>query len=138
KLDIKHPKLSDLQVSIITPSGDKEIPLLQYNNIHTSHLTWLFMISNKPELESLVGIPMKGRWQLKVRDRVPGNQGQLISWGVGNISGYKSAKIITDKVTNPETQKNYGGKSGGSLGYISLILMAFMAVMRKFSYGKKG
>ncbi|MFG0903295.1 proprotein convertase P-domain-containing protein [Photobacterium damselae] len=138
KLDIKHPKLSDLQVSIITPSGDKEIPLLQYNNIHTSHLTWLFMISNKPELESLVGMPMKGRWQLKVRDRVPGNQGQLISWGVGNISGYKSAKIITDKVTNPETQKNYGGKSGGSLGYISLMLMAFMAVMRKFFYGKKG
>ncbi|PSU98069.1 proprotein convertase P-domain-containing protein [Photobacterium kishitanii] len=139
-LDIEHPRISDLKVSIITPAGDQEIPLLVYENIKPTQFKRLLMAKYNNKLKALVGIPLKGLWQLKIIDRVPGEKGKLVSWGIANISSYQqpdSNKTDSKHEHKSQSLVTNNSKSGGSVGWISWLLMVSALFIRHFGHGKK-
>ncbi|WP_235604200.1 proprotein convertase P-domain-containing protein [Photobacterium kishitanii] len=113
-LHIKHKRMSDLKVTLTPPIGDREITLLAYENIQQDEFNQQLMSRFNQEVNRLKGESLEGTWTLKVTDRAVGESGELVSWGIANISGY----------TKPETTKDNSNRSGGgSLGWLSLLVL---------------
>ncbi len=80
-VDIEHTYIGDLQVELVAPSGisallhDKEGEWR--DNIKRSYDT-----ASTPLLQGFIGESIPGDWQLRVRDTVQDDQGQLQGWSL--------------------------------------------------------
>ncbi|PST96405.1 peptidase M36 [Photobacterium iliopiscarium] len=136
-LNVKHAHFSDLKISLIAPSGATEIPLFTYEDYKPNELNHIYLSKFDDRLTPLVGIPVAGLWQLKVIDRSPQHSGELISWGISNISGYQQPVKDKEQIKTPIVSQQ-PGKSGGSMGWLTLLMMTSFASIRQFYRSKKG
>lgn len=138
-LHIKHKRISDLKVTLTPPVGDREITLLAYENIQQDEFNQQLMSRFNQQVNRLKGESLEGTWTLKVTDRAVGESGELVSWGIANISGYSKPETATATATD-ETNNNNGnngatdngsGSGGGSLGWLSLFMLVIINKLRK-------
>ncbi|PSW18556.1 hypothetical protein C9I98_15905 [Photobacterium sanctipauli] len=125
-LSLEHRRLSDLNVVLRTPSGSS-ISLLNYQAIPVSEYEYLFTVDSLPALGDWLGQPMSGNWTLEITDRVEGEAGKLISWGIGPLKGYQCNNHSEE---NKEITPSVPGSSGGSINLLTLLAALMLAAVR--------
>ncbi|PSV50064.1 proprotein convertase P-domain-containing protein [Photobacterium indicum] len=135
-LHIKHKRMSDLKITLTPPVGDREITLLAYDNIQQDEFNQQLMSRFNQQVNRLKGESLEGTWTLKVTDRAVGESGELVSWGIANISGYSKPETATDETNNNNNNgnneaTNSSSKSGGgSLGWLSLFMLVIIKLRK--------
>lgn len=121
QLSLLHGALDQLQISLTSPAGTK-IPL--WNKEFYPHPAFDFSLPSEvasPDFSALQGQQLKGNWQLQIVDSVPGEQGSLLQWGISQRTGFDCPEPQPEPQPEPVTPQN--NSSGGSTGYISLLLL---------------
>lgn len=98
-LNISHPRLSDLRIKIIAPSGrtvEVETGMDRSSSSEDIRIP-------AGQLQDLVGEPMIGTWSLSVRDEEPGAAGHLVGWNLtlnsqGLVEDFQRGLHISDPV----------------------------------------
>lgn len=104
-LNISHPRLRDLRIRLIAPSGRAaEIALDRDRSSSNDDLR-----VPPSQLESLIGEPLSGTWTLSLRDEVTGVAGHLVGWNLslnsqGLVEGFQRGMSIPDPVEQPTDQ----------------------------------
>jgi len=80
-VDIKHSKIGNLVVTLISPRGIA-IDLHQRTGGDKDNLKETYTMDSVPELKNLAGKSIKGAWRLKVADLGKRNIGKLNHWEV--------------------------------------------------------
>ena len=80
-VDIKHSKIGNLVVTLISPRGIA-IDLHQRTGGDKDNLKETYTMDSVPELKNLTGKSIKGAWRLKVADLGKRNIGKLNHWEV--------------------------------------------------------
>jgi M6 family metalloprotease-like protein len=80
-IDITHTYIGDLVITLVTPQG-KFIDLQHPADDAHDSLIKIYSTASTPELEKLIGEPIKGKWQLKVADLAAEDMGKLNRWGL--------------------------------------------------------
>ena len=98
-LNISHPRLSDLRIKIIAPSG-RAVEIETGMDRSSSSEDIRIPAS---QLQELVGEPMVGTWSLSVRDEEPGAAGHLVGWNLtlnsqGLVEDFQRGLHISDPV----------------------------------------
>jgi subtilisin-like proprotein convertase family protein len=80
-VDITHPAIGDLRVSLIPPSG---IPITLHDQLGgtNDNLIYTWRSADNPLLRSVRGMDSGGDWTLFVTDLTAGNAGKLNRWKV--------------------------------------------------------
>ncbi|HKO35584.1 MAG TPA: M6 family metalloprotease domain-containing protein [Pyrinomonadaceae bacterium] len=78
-VDISHTWISDLRVSLVSPTGT-EVILHDGAGGSDDNIVRTFRGDNTPGLGALAGQPVTGTWRLKVADRAAQDTGKLNSW----------------------------------------------------------
>jgi subtilisin-like proprotein convertase family protein len=96
-VDIQHSYRGDLQVALIAPDG-AEVLLHDRGGFSDDHIVGTYPTNLQPveSLNTLVGKPQNGIWQLKVKDLAPADEGSLVSWSLEDISSYTCRSLSTD------------------------------------------
>ncbi len=90
-IDITHPYIGDLKVTLISPSGAQAI-LHNRKGGSADNLKTTLDVSSTPELGNIIGKPLRGEWVLSVQDVAASDKGILNSWGL-EIGGSKGSVI---------------------------------------------
>ncbi len=78
-LNITHDYLGDIEVSLISPTG--QITLLQGRTLgRQTVLNRSYSLQTTPTLRRMLGRSAQGRWQLKVVDAIANDTGMINSW----------------------------------------------------------
>ena len=80
-VEIKHPFIGDLLVELAAPSGENAV-LHSRSGGGKDNLSMSYDVHNTPALQTLVGVGIKGAWQLRVRDMARYDQGRLARWSL--------------------------------------------------------
>ena len=126
-LDIDHPRLSDLVVTLISPKGTR-VDLLNHKSTRFSGFDGYFTLKHDSVLDSFKGEPINGSWRLEIADYVNGETGHLKRWGLGTISKYECGETTT----SPQEPTVTSGSSGGSASLISILFMSLLSFGRSF------
>ena len=80
-LDIRHPSIGDLIVSLIPPAG---VPIVLHNRAGGSadDIVKTFRSEDTPALAALTGRDAQGNWTLKVADAATRDVGSLRRWAI--------------------------------------------------------
>jgi subtilisin-like proprotein convertase family protein len=78
-VDIRHPFIGDLTVTLIAPSGTR-FPLHNRMGSSNHDIFKVFDFDNTPGLKSLTGTGIKGVWTLEVADHARWDEGTLRQW----------------------------------------------------------
>jgi subtilisin-like proprotein convertase family protein/subtilisin family serine protease len=81
RVDITHPYIGDLQVSLIAPSG-VTVVLHNRNGGRTANINGIFDAATTPILTALRGQLVQGSWGLHVQDLAGADIGTLQRWGL--------------------------------------------------------
>lgn len=127
-LDIEHPRLSDLVVTLISPKGTR-VDLLNHNSTRFSGFDGYFTLKHDSVLDSFAGEPINGSWRLEIADYVNGETGNLKRWGLGAISKYECGETTV----SPQEPVVASGDSGGSASPILILFMSLLSFSRSFS-----
>jgi WD40 repeat protein len=111
-LSISHPRMSDLRIKIIAPSGRAvEVkPGLERASSNED-----IQIPSS-QLRDLVGESLSGTWSISVRDESPGIAGQFVAWNLrlnaqGNLEDFQRGLNIPEPVER-ETDNIWFHKNG--------------------------
>ncbi len=80
-LDITHTYISDLLVTLVSPSGTS-VDLHQQAGGAEDYILTTYTSATTPGLQSLRGEAIQGAWKLKVADLVGQDVGKLNRWAV--------------------------------------------------------
>jgi subtilisin-like proprotein convertase family protein/subtilisin family serine protease len=80
-VDITHPAIGDLRVSLITPQGFP-ITLHDQTGGETDNLIYTWKSQDNVSLRSLRGMDCGGEWQLRVVDLTTNNSGKFNRWKI--------------------------------------------------------
>ncbi|HAH03663.1 MAG TPA: propeptide, peptidase, partial [Vibrio sp.] len=127
-LEIEHPRLSDLVVTLISPKGTR-VDLLNHKSTRFSGFNGYFTLKHDSILDSFKGEPINGSWRLEIADYVNGETGHLKRWGLGSISKYECGETTT----SPQEPTVTSGSSGGSASPILILFMFLLSFSRSFS-----
>ncbi len=111
-LNISHPRLSDLRIKVIAPSGravEIETGFEQASSSDDIRIP-------ARQLQDLVGEPMAGTWTLSVRDEELGVAGHLVGWNLtlnaqGLVEDFQRGLHIPDP-TERDTDNIWIGPEG--------------------------
>lgn len=89
-LNITHPYIADLKVSLISATG-KELILHNRTGYSDDNIIGTYPKPLQPyeSFDAYLGTKLEGTWTLKVQDVVSGDAGTLVSWGIRDVSGYE-------------------------------------------------
>jgi WD40 repeat protein len=98
-VNVSHPRLSDLLIKLIAPSG-RSVDL-QFQQASSS-VNDVIRI-DRSEMEALNGELLRGTWSLSIRDEVTGIDGHLIGWNLslnsqGIVENFDRGLDIPDPV----------------------------------------
>lgn len=127
-LEIEHPRLSDLVVTLISPKGTR-VDLLNHKSTRFSGFEGYFTLKHDSVLDSFKGEPINGAWRLEIADYVNGETGSLKRWGLGTISKYECGETTT----SPQEPIATNSSSGGSTSPILILFMSLLALGRSFA-----
>ncbi|MCR9422371.1 proprotein convertase P-domain-containing protein [Vibrio sp. RM-69-4] len=122
RLQLSHPELQELRVTLISPAGTR-VELLNQAPSAINGFDDYWVLAHDAILGSLQGEALSGYWRLEVIDYNPGNSGTLIEWGVGRLAGYQCPQPVTNALS-PET-------GGGSTSLLLLLPLAAFAMRRR-------
>lgn len=123
-LDIDHPSMSDLSITLTSPQGTK-VTLWDHQSSLQSGFNGYFTVEHDQPLASLEQQMGWGRWRLEIIDQHEGHQGTLRAWGVGPFSDYQCSHNEQPSVTSPS--------SGGSSNGLSLLILLSILMARIIS-----
>ncbi|MDF2152677.1 proprotein convertase P-domain-containing protein [Vibrio sp. CAU 1672] len=123
-LNIEHPSLQDLQVTLISPQG-QSVVLLNHQSSNHNGFQGYFTAQYDDELQPLIGEPSWGTWRLEISDRVSGHSGELKEWRVSHYSDYQCR-------ADSMNQSQAGGLGGSSspIALFGLLLLSMVRVTR--------
>lgn len=127
-LEIEHPRLSDLVVTLISPKGTR-VDLLNHKSTRFSGFDGYFTLKHDSVLDSFKGEPINGSWRLEIADYVNGETGSLKRWGLGTISKYECGETTT----SPQEPTATNSSSGGSASPILILFMSLLSLGRSFA-----
>jgi subtilisin-like proprotein convertase family protein len=78
-VDIAHPFIGDLLVTLGTPSGS-QVVLHNRNGGNADNIQRTFDLVSTPGLSALLGQTVQGNWTLTVQDQAPSDTGTLNRW----------------------------------------------------------
>ncbi len=81
RVDITHTYVGDLRVDLIAPDGTAVV-LHNHSGGSSDNLARAYSVQDVAELRSLLGRPIRGRWQLAVRDTARFDVGRLREWRI--------------------------------------------------------
>ncbi|MDM7934278.1 MAG: proprotein convertase P-domain-containing protein [Methanothrix sp.] len=81
EVDISHSNIANLRVDLISPRGRKAV-LHNRTGLGRKSLVRTYDSQSSAALTALLGSPLRGRWVLRIRDLVSGDEGRLNSWGL--------------------------------------------------------
>lgn len=81
EVDITHDYAGDLQVELISPSGQHAL-LHSSNGDNRTNLRETYTEESTASLRALIGEEINGEWMLHVRDLVPEDEGILNKWAI--------------------------------------------------------
>ena len=81
EVDLRHPSISDVSITLVGPSGARALVYTQFPASEARHAL-RFDSDNFARLEALLGEPSAGVWQLHVRDSVAKDVGTLDRWAI--------------------------------------------------------
>ncbi|MCQ1535766.1 M6 family metalloprotease domain-containing protein [Methanosarcina sp. KYL-1] len=90
-IDITHPYIGDLKVTLISPSGARAI-LHNRKGGSADNLKTTLDVASTPELGNIIGKPLRGEWVLSVQDVAASDKGILNNWGL-EIGGSRGSVI---------------------------------------------
>lgn len=129
-LHIEHPQFDELSIKLISPSG------LQIDIVDRDYYprqSFDYTLPNSVvtiDWSSVINESLTGKWQLKIIDHVPGNQGKLLSWGLSQVTEYTCSQ--PDIIPQPYNQNDEKeSRSGGSFSW-SLWMLCFVYITRKY------
>lgn len=79
KVDLTHPYIGDLRLTLISPSGTKVV-LHDRNGANTANLQRSYDLASTPGLAVLANQTAQGNWILWVQDRAAADVGKLSRW----------------------------------------------------------
>ncbi|MGT0150501.1 proprotein convertase P-domain-containing protein [Vibrio metschnikovii] len=123
-LDIEHPSMSDLSITLTSPQGTK-VTLWDHQSSLQSGFNGYFTVEHDQPLASLEQQMGWGRWRLEIIDQHEGHQGTLRAWGVGPFSDYQCSHNEQPSLTSPS--------SGGSSNGLSLLILLSIFMARIIS-----
>lgn len=89
-----HPRMSDLSIELMSPSGTRSVVNPIFNNPHSR------AIDNTEEFHFLsnafYGEKPEGTWELSVIDAVEGDAGHLLSWHLKFFVGQHAEEEVSD------------------------------------------
>jgi subtilisin-like proprotein convertase family protein len=80
-VDISHPYIGDLRVSLVSPAGT-EVVLHAGAGGNADDIVATYTPATTPALAQLAGQPLAGKWSLKVADLAAEDVGKLNRWGL--------------------------------------------------------
>jgi subtilisin-like proprotein convertase family protein len=80
-VDVSHPYIGDLRVSLHSPAGT-EVILHDRTGGSGDNIVKTYTTATTPALGTLAGQPIAGTWRLRVSDRAGQDVGKLNSWRV--------------------------------------------------------
>ena len=80
-IDITHPWIGDLAVSLISPKGSI-IDLHKKEGGSLDNIIKTYTADTTPGLKKLAGEPIKGPWKLKATDLAGKDEGKLNRWAL--------------------------------------------------------
>ncbi|NOH97151.1 propeptide, peptidase [Vibrio sp. 99-70-13A1] len=120
-LDIDHPRLADLTVTLISPRGTR-VDLLKHQPTRTNGFNSFFTFKHDALLNAFANEPSNGTWRLEVGDYVMGESGHLNRWAVGMVSEYDCGDAAA--------KASSSSSSGGGSSPLILVLMLFLSLGR--------
>jgi M6 family metalloprotease-like protein len=108
RVGITHTYIGDLQIELVTPSGDKAL-IYDRKDGDRDNLDQTYDSSTNTSLAALLGKPAAGNWELRVRDLEGRDTGKLDRWnleieldGVGNqVERHDAAPDLAIPDNNP-------------------------------------
>lgn len=79
QVDIRHTFIGDLRVDLVAPDNTGVV-LHNYGGGSSDNLLRTYSVQDTPALRPLLGRPIRGTWQLRVRDDVGFDIGRLEAW----------------------------------------------------------
>ena len=80
-VDIKHTFIGDLEVELVSPSGDRAL-IHNRQGGGQDNLRQTYDSAANPALAALTGKPAAGNWELRVRDLDAQDTGRLDTWNI--------------------------------------------------------
>ncbi len=111
-LNISHPRLADLRVKVIAPSGRAvEIDMQRERSSSNEDIR-----VSSAQLSGLLGESLTGTWSLSLRDEATGVAGHLVGWNLtlnsqGLVEDFQRGLSIPDP-TERETEQFWVGADG--------------------------
>jgi subtilisin family serine protease len=81
QVNITHTYIGDLRVDLVAPDGTG-VALHNHTGGSANDLVKTYSVAETPALQSLLGRPIKGPWELRVRDTFRLDVGRLNSWRI--------------------------------------------------------
>lgn len=97
-VEIEHPYIGDLEVSLIAPGGSA-IALHSRSGASADNLIKTYSSNDTPALAAIAGQPIQGNWTIKVADRANQDTGTLRRWNLEIV--YKPESQIAKGVATP-------------------------------------
>ena len=80
-IDIEHTYIGDLRIDLTSPSG-LVATLHNQEGAGSHNIKKIYDTSTSLALNSLTGEPIRGTWQVRVRDLAAQDVGTLVTWGI--------------------------------------------------------
>jgi subtilisin-like proprotein convertase family protein/C1A family cysteine protease len=94
KLDVQHPYIGDLVVTLVAPDGSRA-------KLHDKQGGGDDNIKKSFKVDALVGKAAKGTWKLELVDAAKGDKGSLVSWSLElKLSGGEVVEVCDDGIDN--------------------------------------
>ena len=89
-IHLTHTYIGDLVITLRSPGG-KEIALHRRTGGGSDNIvgTWGESLTPAEDLSGLIGEELGGRWTLTISDNASIDLGNLVSWGIEDITGYQ-------------------------------------------------
>ncbi len=94
---ISHSFIGDLQVELVSPSGDRAL-IHDRQGGGTDNLRQTYDSVRQPALAALIGKPAAGNWELRVRDLVGQDTGKLDAWKIELEAGWAGNQVESHEV----------------------------------------
>ncbi|WP_432454854.1 proprotein convertase P-domain-containing protein [Agarivorans sp. QJM3NY_29] len=132
-LKLQHSQFSDLEITLVAPSGKRQI-LMQPTRYSSPSRTFYWVAKHDPIIQAFSAERMAGTWRLELTDYVPENTGYLLEWAVGRVKQY-NCTTETDSTGAGDNATNTSS-AGGAVSWSSLVIGLVLLWRRHFFQSK--
>lgn len=95
QVDIEHPYIGDLTVSLTSPDG-RTVTVHDRNGGNRQNLARAWNMTDTPSLAAMVGAAIAGPWTLTVRDMASADVGRLRAWSLTVAPSSAHSVVISE------------------------------------------